>query len=155
MDVLEGLMTQHRVAEHFFKEILAARAPEAKERLLRELVDKLDEHMDFEETIFYPALEAVDSSLVEHNYDEHQQAKPILSALLGMKGGSPEFMDHLTRVRSLIETHVRKEEDELFPACKTHLDTAALEHLGIEFESWGKGQHQTRSPHRDHHHPSP
>lgn len=136
MDVIEGLKTQHRVAEHLFKEIKSAHAPEAKERLFRELAEKLNEHMTFEESTFYPAVENVDPSLVEHSFEEHAASKPLLSELLGLKGSSQEFAEKLAKLKDMIQEHVQEEEQTLFPKCLEQLDEPTLTQLGLDLEDW-------------------
>lgn len=136
MDVIEELKAQHRFAEQLLGEIEAAEAPEAKERLTRELTHKLDDHMKFEESIFYPMVESVDPSLVEEGFREHENCRQSLRKLQGPVDSTQEFDTNLNELKKLINHHVEEEERSLFPKCQEQLDEATLTQMGLEMEDW-------------------
>ncbi len=134
MEVIETLKAQHRLVEQLFEETEKAKAPEAKERLFRDLTERLSLHMELEESIFYPCVSSVNDDLVTHSYAEHAAVRPLLEELMGLKGDDPLFLELLIQARKLVEEHVAEEEGVLFPACLDALDPEVMSELSVEIE---------------------
>jgi hemerythrin-like domain-containing protein len=72
--------------------------------------------------------------LVDESYEEHSMAELALKRLLRTSPGDPAFRPRIAVLEELIESHVDKEESELFPAVEKELG-AKLESLGTRMEN--------------------
>jgi hemerythrin superfamily protein len=83
----------------------------------------LSKHAFQEESVIYPALRKADTDgAAKHLNEDHFEMKALLSEGEQMDKASPEFVQLAKRLRTLIETHVREEEDQIFPALQSKLD---------------------------------
>ncbi len=143
------LTADHRLVRDLFEHVDAvsqARLAADRHRkpdLMRQVLDELGVHMQLEESVFYPQLRAAlresEDVLVEHAEHEHAEARQLidqLRALLGpLRPTAPAGADGETdaqvdalfaQLRTVIEHHVRDEEERLFPAAAPRVDAAAL-----------------------------
>lgn len=78
----------------------------------------LSKHAFQEEQVIYPALRRADADgAAKHLHEDHFEIKSFLSEGEQMKDKASEtFMSLVKALRSTVETHVREEEDEIYPA---------------------------------------
>jgi hemerythrin superfamily protein len=130
-DAIALLKADHRKVEELFAAFESAKSSDRKKTLAQEICLELTVHTKIEEEIFYPACKgAVEESLLEEAYVEHDSAKVLIAEI---EGGSPgdEFYDAKVKVLSeAIEHHVEEEEkraEGMFAqAKKAGLDMVAL-----------------------------
>lgn len=96
----------------------------------------LELHIREEEEIYYPALAQYEefSDLMEDNVPEHEMVKQQLAQMSELAPSSPEFQEVLAEMKAALETHMTKEEDDIFPASIEVLGADAIESLGTEIE---------------------
>ena len=122
------LAQQHKKVKTLFKKLESGRSdPQA---LLSELANDLVAHMAIEHEIFYPAVEAVDRTLITESFEEHALAELALKRLLATDAEDESFKARVVATRELIEHHVKEEEDELFPKVEKKLGDDRLNELG-------------------------
>jgi hypothetical protein len=111
MDAIALLKADHRKVEDLFASFEKARGADRKQKLVQQICTELEVHTTIEEEIFYPACRgAVEDSLLNEGYVEHDGAKVLIAELLG---GAPDeaFYDAKVKVLSeMIEHHVEEEE---------------------------------------------
>jgi hemerythrin superfamily protein len=114
----EALAAEHRAALAIFDR-LEQTEPQARTRralLFTQLKHALGKHAFQEENAIYPALRA--NGLAEEadklNH-EHGYVKQHLYELSGMNKDDPRWLPNLAEFRILLASHIREEEDELFP----------------------------------------
>ena len=95
-------------------------------------------HAWFEDEIFLPAFKA-EPLLVKRFSDEivqeHRDLDYLMVLLHKTPEGHPRERAALVRqFRAILETHLKKEEDALFPLAETILDSEGLNRLGAEME---------------------
>jgi len=122
------LASQHRKVEALFKKLENGRVEPAP--VLEELANSLAAHMAIEQEIFYPAVKAVDSDLINESYEEHAVAELELKRLLQTDPEEEAFLARVTTLKELIQHHVEEEEEELFPAVEKKLEEDRLTELG-------------------------
>jgi hemerythrin-like domain-containing protein len=123
-DWFEALKTEHAMTLAIFDKIEATDDSQgmARSGLLTKLKYALDKHAHQEENVVYPALRQANSA---HDADvltsEHGYVKTYLYELETLPNTSPEWLARVRDFRSMIEEHMRMEENEVFPAFRKML----------------------------------
>ena len=96
-----------------------------RSHLLMKLKYALNKHAHQEENVVYPALREANSA---HDADalnsEHGYIKTYLYELETMSNDSPEWLARVRDFRSMIQEHMRMEEEEVFPRFRQTLSDA-------------------------------
>jgi hemerythrin-like domain-containing protein len=142
-DWAEALATEHQMTLAIFDKLEATDESNTAMRshLLAKLKYALTKHALEEENVIYPALRQANST---HDADalnsEHGYVKTYLYELENMANDSPEWLARLRDFRSMIEEHMRMEEEEVFPALRNTLSeeqnaklTAMMHKEGFKF----------------------
>ena len=118
MDVTRILEHDHRQVEELFTKIEKADGDE-RAPLIDELVTSLRGHMELEEAVVYPAMEAVTGPEdVKEGNVEHDLARKGLEDVIRLGPDEPGFGAALDAVKAGIEHHVDEEEDDIFPTLR-------------------------------------
>ena len=118
-DWMDALKTEHAATLAIFDKIQATQDNQTMMRahLLTKLKYALTKHAIEEENVVYPALRQANST---HDADaltaEHGYVKTYLYELENMPKSSPEWLARVRDFRTMLEEHMRMEEDEVFPA---------------------------------------
>jgi len=101
-----------------------------------QLESALHLHMREEEEIYYPALAQHDefSDMMDDSVAEHEMVKQMLAQMGELAPSSPEFQDLLAEMKTALEAHIKKEEDDIFPESIEVLGADSIEVLGEEIE---------------------
>ncbi len=106
---------------------------EERIRSFRGLARLLTLHTRLEERSFYPAVKLAETSeLIQHSYEDHAEAKALISQLLHLDEDDMRFEPALVRLRTSVEAHVAEERSVLFPQVRRLLSAEDLERLGDE-----------------------
>jgi hemerythrin superfamily protein len=128
----EALAAEHDAALAVFDKLLATDDSQTFKRtmLVKKLTRALDKHAHEEEHVVYPALreanEAHDADALE---GEHGYVKTFLFELNEMEKGSPDFLKKVRDFRSMIEPHMRMEEEQVFPRFKREMNEEQNAHI--------------------------
>ena len=123
-DWADALKVEHDLALGIFDKILATTDGQTTTRthLLAKLKYALDKHTHQEENVIYPALREANSA---HDADalngEHGYIKTYLYELETMPNASTEWLARVRDFRSMIQEHMRMEEEEVFPKFRDSL----------------------------------
>ena len=123
-DWADVLTAEHQAALAIFDKIEATDDDQTTTRshLLMKLKYALTKHAHQEESVIYPALREANSA---HDADalnaEHGYVKTYLYELETMANDSPEWLARVRDFRSMIQEHMRMEEDEVFPKFRNSL----------------------------------
>jgi hypothetical protein len=132
MDPIELLTRQHEEAELLFQQVAAASAEE-KTHLFRHLAWLLTLHTQLEERHFYPEVKLAETEdLLLHSFDDHAEAKALISQLLHLDARDMRFEPALVGLRASVEAHVAEERSTLFPLVRRLLSAEHLARLGAE-----------------------
>lgn len=100
--------------------------PAAKKLVAAAISNALLVHARIEEEIFYPAMRAAGSTLLDELEPEHQEMRTLIVTLSGMDATDPQFdLTFMELMRSVIH-HVADEETMLL----THAETVLAGRLG-------------------------
>jgi alcohol dehydrogenase len=134
MDVYQILMQDHSAVERIFTQIEQTddRAVKRRERLFGKLRVALEDHTVLEENLFYPEIDKYPAikELVADAYDEHAEFEEILQEISEVPTNNAEWLERIQELRGVVQEHVRKEEDRMFPAARQELDQSRAEELG-------------------------
>ena len=128
----EMLAAEHDATLAVFDKLLATDDSQTFKRtmLIKKLAYALDKHAQEEEHVVYPALrqanEAHDADALE---GEHGYVKTFLFDLNEMAKDSPDFLAKVREFRTMVETHARMEEEEVFPRLKQSLSQEQNDHI--------------------------
>jgi len=117
-DWVETLKTEHNMTLALFDKLEATDDSQTHQRsaLLAKIKYALSKHAIQEEMVVYPALrQAKMTSDADHLGEEHGYVKTYLYELETMPKDSPEWLARVRDFRSVIEGHMREEENEIFP----------------------------------------
>ena len=123
-DWADALEAEHKATLAVFDKIEATSDNQTMMRshLLTKLKYALSKHALQEENVIYPALRQANNA---HDADalnaEHGYVKTYLYELENMANDSPEWLARVRDFRSMIEEHMRMEEDEVFPALRNQM----------------------------------
>jgi hemerythrin superfamily protein len=142
-DWLETIKIEHQLTRGIFDKIEATDDSQTGTRstLLAKLKYALTKHALEEENVLYPALrQANHAHDADHLGDEHGYVKTYLYELETMPKDSPEWLARVRDFRTMIESHMREEEDEIFPRFRKELSeeqnkrvTAMMNKEGYKF----------------------
>lgn len=118
-DWFEALKAEHKATLAAFDQLEATDDSQTAMRtaLLMKIKYALTKHAHEEEAIVYPALRQANSA---HDADalnaEHGYVKTYLYELESLPKDSPDWLARVRDFRSMLEEHIRMEEEEVFPA---------------------------------------
>ena len=123
-DWADALKAEHEATLALFDKIEATSDNQTwvRSHLLMKLKYALDKHAHQEENVIYPALRDANSA---HDADalnsEHGYIKTYLYELETLPNDSPEWLARVRDFRSMIQEHMRMEEEEVFPKFRNTL----------------------------------
>ncbi len=123
-DWADALTAEHEATLAIFDKIEATDETQttARSHLLMKLKYALDKHAHQEENVVYPALrEANYAHEADTLNSEHGYVKTYLYELETMPKDSPEWLARVRDFRSMLNEHMRMEEDEVFPKFRNAL----------------------------------
>lgn len=139
MDAIGLLTSQHREVDTAFKEFESLGTDDAqrKKELARSVITDLSVHAGLEEVAFYPTVKEALPDMadeIDHDLEEHNEAKQLLSDLQGMDPTDDEFDDKFSSLISDVRHHVEDEENNLFPRVSEAMTEQELNDLGQAME---------------------
>lgn len=151
MDAMEMLIRDHREVMEIFKEVELAH--KNKDRTLDDIFDKLlqklEMHMNIEETMFYPNIvskkETRDITL--EGIEEHHVVKTILKELNLDPKITDEWKAKLKVCRENVEHHINEEETEMFPDVPKVLSKERLDQIANQLEEKKRELMELKSAH--------
>ena len=120
----EALKHEHALTLALFDQLEATSddAVATRAGLIKKLKYALTKHAVAEENVIYPALrEAGEKAGADELNAEHGQVKDYLYQLENMAKDSRFFLNKVREFRTLLEDHIREEEETLFPRLKARL----------------------------------
>ena len=142
-DWADVLKTEHKMTLAIFDKILATTNKQTTMRgtLLAKLKDALSKHAIQEEMVIYPALRQEGrTDDADDLTSEHGIVKTYLYELETMPKDSAKWLARVRDFRSMIEEHMREEENEVFPALRSSMSdeensklTAMMNKEGFKF----------------------
>jgi len=120
----DALKNEHRMTLALFDQLEATsdKATGTRAGLVMKIKYALSKHALQEENVIYPVMrEQNDAHDADELTGEHGYVKTFLYELENMNKASPEFMSKVREFRTLLEQHIRNEEDNLFPRLRARM----------------------------------
>src|SRR3954470_16561702 len=128
-DATDMIRADHsRVMTAFHRYSIHA-APGTKRALVNLVCLALEVHAQLEEEIFYPAVRAAGSTLVEELTAEHARMRSLIAALQGVEPASGQYDNLFMELMREVIHHVADEETRVLPEAERFLG-ARLQELG-------------------------
>ncbi|WP_295633741.1 hemerythrin domain-containing protein [Novosphingobium sp.] len=120
-DAIALLKADHREVKTMFEQFDKTEDDAEKATLAQKICTALKVHAQIEEEIFYPAAyEAIDDDdLLDEAEVEHASAKDLIAQIETSQPGEPLFDAKVKVLGEYIDHHVKEEEGELFPECRS------------------------------------
>ena len=134
-DAIALLKADHREVKTMFEQYDKTEDDAEKAELAQKICAALKVHAQIEEEIFYPAAyEAIDDDdLLDEAEVEHASAKDLIAQIEAGQPGEPLFDAKVKVLGEYIDHHVKEEEGELFPECRS--SKMDLKTLGTQMAS--------------------
>ncbi|MDQ1032995.1 hemerythrin domain-containing protein [Streptomyces umbrinus] len=135
-DVIAELTTDHHEVEELFGRIDAL-PPGDKQRQVyaEQAVIELVRHSVAEEMYLYPAVRQVlpdGDTIADKEIEDHAEAERTMKDLEDVDADEPEFDRLIAKLMTEIRSHIRDEEDNLFPKLRSVASEDELMKLGDE-----------------------
>ena len=120
----EALRAEHKATLALFDQLEATTDNQTTTRshLVMKIKYALSKHALQEEDVIYPAMrEANEAHDADDLNGEHGYVKTYLYELENMAKDGPEFLARVRDFRTLLEGHIRNEEDNVFPRLRAAL----------------------------------
>ncbi|WP_344321699.1 hemerythrin domain-containing protein [Streptomyces macrosporus] len=133
-DIIHELTTDHREVEEIFGRIEALPAgDERRKEYADEAVMELVRHAVAEEQYLYPTVRDMlpnGDEVADKELGDHAKAERIMKDMEGVGADDPEFDRLVGQLMLEVRTHVRDEEDNLFPQLRRAATAERLNELG-------------------------
>jgi hemerythrin superfamily protein len=134
MDALTMLKQQHQEVDELFDRMQQADESE-KITLMGQIAEKLTLHAMIEEQHFYPfCMRMGIQDMVDHSLQEHAEVKQLISEILQMKRHNPLIDPSVQKLMMSVQSHVKEEENTLFPRLMSVASEEDLRSVGMEMQ---------------------
>ncbi|MFL5349007.1 MAG: hemerythrin domain-containing protein [Hyalangium sp.] len=134
MDALAMLKQQHREVDELFDRIQQC-AEDERITLLGQISEKLTMHAELEERHFYPFARRMGiQDMVDHSLQEHAEVKHLIAEILQLKRHDPRIMQDVMQLITSVQSHVKEEENTLFPRLMSVASQDELMNVGMEMQ---------------------
>jgi hemerythrin superfamily protein len=134
MDAIAMLKMQHQEVDELFDRIQHA-SPEEKILLLGQISERLTLHATIEERHFYPfCMRMGIQDMVDHSMEEHAEVKQLIAEILQMKRHDPRIEQDTLKLMTSVQSHVKEEENTLFPRLMSVASEEDLRTVGMEMQ---------------------
>ena len=140
MDAIQFLKQEHQKAKAAFQKVLKA-APESRGQLWTKLQPELEAHEQVEDAGLYEPLARdagkTDSKLADWRKKHQTEVAKVDGLIKDMGKLDPENASWLTKlklVHASLESHIREEEQDIFPRISKVWDETKLKQAGTEMK---------------------
>lgn len=112
---VEALLRDHNTVRKLADAYANSQDANVKTQAASQILQLLETHAKLEESVFYPAVRDVDTSMVGHFEQEHQKADDLLESLKGMSMDDPQAEQMMRQLIDMTMHHIQEEESQFFP----------------------------------------
>ena len=133
MNITEIITMDHRKTDTLFMEIASTDDPQKLQEFFGQLYKDLSVHAEAEEQIVYPAVRSYYGNTQEL-FDEQAQMKQMLAQIKALNPTSSDFKAQIKQLQTVVQDHVKEEENDMFPQIRRHLSEAQMEQMATQFK---------------------
>lgn len=136
-NIYDILTSEHNWVKQNFKQIIINRDTE----LFSQTLTALTKHMDGEEAVFYPRLEANPETkvLALKLYGEHNAGKDVVGRMQAAQADDPpaddKWLAHVEVLYDLLGHHIEEEETQVFPAARKFISDKDAMEIGRAYQT--------------------
>lgn len=136
MNIFTYLKQDHRKVSNLLSDVVDAEEMPLRLEIFSEIYKELTLHAESEQKTFYKAINKTKKSEeeVDHAKDEHKEIKDLLKQLKNSKVSESEWLITFGELKSMVEHHVKEEEDDIFPLAKKILSATQTQTLVEDME---------------------
>jgi hemerythrin superfamily protein len=124
---LEALRADHRFVKQLLERFQNSDSMNVKKEAAREALILIETHSALEESVFYPAVQQTDASLINHCKEAHQEVDQLVVQLKSLLVDDPRFEQLFQQLATSLTRHIDEEEQQLFPKIEqANIDMKAL-----------------------------
>ncbi|CAO3599481.1 unnamed protein product [Absidia cylindrospora] len=137
-NVIDLILKDHHEAKELYEKYKATDERDLKKAICNDLIKKLVQHDEVEQLLVYPLLrERIGGQVGEDHYEtslaEHQEHRDLLYKV---KQANINDVDQaLQEAMTSVFDHVEKEESQVLPLLKAHLNEDELKRIGSSFKA--------------------
>jgi len=134
MNITEIITMDHRKVDTIFMEIEKTNDPQKLQEFFGQLYKDLSVHSEAEEQIVYPAVRSYYSN-TQQLYDEQAEMKQMLAQIKALNPSASNFKAQIQQLKTAVQTHVKEEENDMFPQIRRNLSEAQMEQMATQFKA--------------------
>lgn len=131
---VEALLRDHDTVRKLADSYLNSQDTQVKKQAATQILQLLETHSKLEESVFYPAVRNVDTSMVGHFEQEHQKADDLLESLKSMSMDDPQAEQMMRQLLDMTMHHIQEEENEFFP--KVEQANMDMSPVGLQMQAF-------------------
>lgn len=139
-NVIDLIINDHNEAKELYEKYKKTKEKNDKKNICNNLIKKLVQHDEVEQLLVYPLLrENIGGKVGEDHYkrslSEHQDHRNLLYKVKQSNiDNDLDFDKKLEDAMNSVFDHVKKEEDEVLPLLKKHVNEDDLKRIGSSFK---------------------
>lgn len=141
MNIFQVLETDHSLIRDTLQELRETTIRSRKKREVKfgKLRDQVGEHLQAEETLFYPAImERGEREEILEALEEHETVRIMLNQLAAVPVDHERWGAKLKVLGEILEHHVEEEETKIFDQAKELIADNQAQQIADEFEKMKK-----------------
>lgn len=133
-NIFDVLKKDHEKVRGLFKQVM--RKKQSPEAVWPEIQKELNLHMEGEEKLLYPFLQAKAETheITMESIEEHNVAKKEMGEMLKLSPRDEWFNPKMKVLHEIIDHHIEEEEGQLFKKAKKVMDKEQSQRMAEEFE---------------------
>ncbi len=133
-DPTKSLEHDHQYVKKLMQNYLSSQDIGVKKNAGPRICEALEMHTSLEEATFYPRAKELNSTLVEHCLEDHQQADELIKQMQELEPGEAEYDELMQQLHDTVVEHMALEEQQLFTEMRdSNID---LHELSLQMQSY-------------------
>ncbi len=131
---IEALTQEHTMVRDLANAYLSSDKADIKRELTPQITSLVEMHSRMEETVFYPAVRNIDSTMISHFEEEHHKVDDLLQTLKGASPDDPQCDQTMRQMLDMVLRHIQEEETQFFPKLeRANLD---MTDIGLQMQAF-------------------
>lgn len=114
-DPTQSLLHDHQFVRQLMQRFFSTQDEKVKNYAGPKICDALLEHTRLEEAVFYPAVQSLDTALINRCLDSHHSADELIVQLQSLSPADADYEVVMKQLHDIVHAHMELEEQQLFP----------------------------------------
>ncbi|MCT7952120.1 hemerythrin domain-containing protein [Ancylothrix sp. C2] len=134
MNILEIIRMDHTKVNTLFMQVQGTNDAAKIQEYFGQIFKDLSAHAQAEEEVVYPAIRSY-YKRTEDLYSDQAEMKQMLTQIQSLSPSSPNFKENVKRLMDAVMSHVRQEENEMFPKITENFSEKQQEEMATQFKT--------------------